>query len=491
MSNLIHDNPWLINQLLQSVADQDAKLAKRAQTVADPAAQQTADALRSLLTNLGDQLSPAARNSIDHTGVAQLSSTHMESMGDFVQWLLSNNTKIGGTQIVYAGNVAQPGEDYGYYKIEPGTEIVVPVARPDRSVVAYWINAEALKRYLISLQADIKLKNNPMFQVQLLKLVQDANKQLDVGMSETHQEELPITTEVDVVPPTLDMASWGQPGTKPLSLNDLKSAQSLNAWLGTNGITVKDKQGKPVVIGDQAWYDENLGNTAIQVLAKRALAMQSRATPETKKTVDAYVAAILSIAKSVGSDLTHLNQPNASNNSSQSSGSASGGNASTITPEAIAEIMPFNSNQIDFEAIKLFIDKYAEWLQANANQPQVAEHAQKIFAMRDTVLNSMRMAEDVLSGAGAPILIGNISLPQFKLLSRAPNDDRLLASYLYTIISQAGSIYADFVRMYSQGGRDAHEVNQQIAPGGPQSRNISSISNILSQIQDEINAKRH
>src|SRR5271166_2560869 len=186
-SKLIHDNPWLVNQLLQAVADEESKFLKKAQTVADPMAQQTADALRSLLTNLGDQLAPAARNSIDHSGTAELSSTHMESMGDFVQWLLGNNTKIGGTQIVYAGNVAQPGEDYGYYKIEPGTEIVVPLSRPDRSVVAYWINADALKRYLVSLQSDIKLQNNTMFQVQLLKLVQDANKQLDAGINEKYE----------------------------------------------------------------------------------------------------------------------------------------------------------------------------------------------------------------------------------------------------------------------------------------------------------------
>ena len=130
---LIHDNPWLIEQLLKSVA-QETTLPP-----ADPnAQQQVADALRALLGNLRNQHESRflTRNVIEHGAgnvSTDLGSQHMSSMGDLVEWLSANQTKLGGAQLVYPGNVSRPNEDYGYYKIEPGTKIVVEAAPPNFS----------------------------------------------------------------------------------------------------------------------------------------------------------------------------------------------------------------------------------------------------------------------------------------------------------------------------------------------------------------------
>ena len=142
-------------------------------------------------------------------------------MGDLVEWLSANQTKLGGAQLVYPGNVSRPNEDYGYHKIEPGTKIVVEAAPPNsarptlpnRAEVGYWINTNALKNYLVSLQTDIKLKNNVTFQVQRRNLIRFANEHLDMGLSEQYKENvseiLPDETPVDTVPNPVDPTDLG------------------------------------------------------------------------------------------------------------------------------------------------------------------------------------------------------------------------------------------------------------------------------------------
>ena len=153
---LIKDNPWLISQLLQSVADEESKreLLKKGQVT--PENKASAEGLKAMLVNLRNQITPSKPdpNRVGQVDSAlSLSSNHMDSMGDMVTWLATNKVTMGDQIIVYPGNIARPSEEYGYFKIEPGTEIIIPLAKQDRNVVAYWINPTALKGYLMSLQA--------------------------------------------------------------------------------------------------------------------------------------------------------------------------------------------------------------------------------------------------------------------------------------------------------------------------------------------------
>lgn len=472
MSSIFDSN--LINELLKA-AELDSALSKKAQV--DPAAKQKSDALRLLLTNLRNQLTPLREGpeQVAHsTGVADLSSHNMDSMGDFVEWLAKHGTRVGGTIVVYPGNVDRPSEDYGFYKIEPGTEIVVPLAKPDRSGVAYWINPGSLKKYLVSLQSDPKLRNNTMFQVQLLKLVQDANKQLDLDVSEKYQAPevtLPDNTKVDTLPSTLVVGLW-EAGTIPLLLGDLKSLESLNAWFAKNNIAVKvnDKQ-QPMTIRDRG-FNQCAG---IQILFERASAFVSRATPETKAGAQAYLKQITQVAKQANCS---VNSSMSTETAGEGAGTEGAGSVNARALSGLATLRPFNSQRIDFREITTFLDKY----KAIANKPE-------INSLVDQVKNSIADANSKLQSPGVALQMDNLTTTQARLWVKDPARQVIpFMNDLYTIISVAGRVYLDFLtecRNYL-GDKVADSVEQQITSGGPQQTNIGTILRVRESLMSEI-----
>lgn len=470
---IIHENPWLIEQLL--AAAQAAAPPVPSALPLQQQQQEVADALHAVLNNLKEQLDPAAHNAVEHAGAADLASTHMESMGDFVHWLVSNGTKIGGAQIVYPGNVQRPSEDYGYYKIEPGTEIVVPLARPDRSVVAYWINADALKKYLISLQSDEKLRTNVMFQVQLLKLVQDANKQLDADISEKYEApEKPDNYPIDQVPRVL-VANDSKQGSELLTYGDLKSRESLTSWLTGHNIGLGSAQNTLATNPDK--FDLCGAVNVLYYRATRHLQLSARA--EDTERFKLYVARLQKLSSEMSCQLT--GQPG-QQGTNQSGDSASGGKAGPVDLGSIAGILPFNANYIDFRQILAFVDNYAAWAQAN-NRPEVT-------AAQKQVHDSVDQANRVLATPNMAIQISNLSGQRpnrntpssFEVLCKNANQAVLLANFLTSIVSIGGRLLQDFAVVYEHGygAGAARAVKQNISP---QQTNLADLRNILTHLQ--------
>ena len=91
------------------------------------------------------------------------------------------------------------------------------------------------------------------------------------------------------------------------------------------------------------------------------------------------------------------------------------------------------------------------------------------------------MANDYLNAPNAPIQIANNTIPKFQLLTKNANQAKLLANYLYTIISYAGRMYQDFATVFERGYGAAatRTIRQQIAPGGPQQSNIDDIAQMM------------
>ena len=471
--SFIYENSNLISELLKAATESETKLSKQGQV--DPAAQQNADALRMLLNNLRSQITPLKEGpeQVGHAaGVADLASRNMDSMGDFVEWLSKHGTRVGGAIVVYPGNVDRPSEDYGFYKIEPGTEIVVPLARPDRSVVAYWINPGALKKYLVSLQADPKLKSNTMFQVQLLKLIQDANRQLDLDVSEKYQAPevtLPDNTQVDMLPSTLIVGQWGT-GAVPLLIGNIRSLETLNAWFAKNNIAVQagEKQ-QPATIRDRN-FNQCAG---IQILFERASAFASRATPETKAGAQAYLKQITEIARQANCSVSSA--------TTTETGEGTGGAPGTVSNRALAglaALRPFNSQRIDFREITTFLDKY-----------KVIANKAEINSLVDQVKNSIADANSKLQSPGAALQMDNLTTTQARLWVKDPAHQAIpLMNNLYTIISVAGRVYLDFLTECKNhlGEQVADSVEQQITSGGPQQTNIGTILRVRESLMNEI-----
>jgi hypothetical protein len=468
---LIHDNPWLIEQLLKA-AQTPPPPPIEAPTVANQ--QQVVDALHALLGNLKKQITPSS-SGVQHgagDSSVDLAATHMESMGDFVAWLNSNKTIIDGVQIVYSGNAPRPSNDYGYYRVEPGTDTAVKIddksVRPtvaNKTDVRYWINTEALKKYLGTLQADPSLKKNTTFQLQLLHLVRFANEQLDVDINETYKEETP-DQEVDRLPQTLDMKQWAQPGTKALWLHDLKDINTLNAWFGSNPMTaVKVGNHPPQTMRDQHWNR----CAAVNVLSARARSLQNNAVPESKARATAYVTVIGAIAKSINCQIS----ANSDVWGDESRGSDENGEQSeaAMSSEQLAGLLPFNTNFIDFRPILTFVNSYA------AIRPQMSQLATQV---RDatTRINSM------LNAPGAPIQMQNLDGQRLGLLAKNAGWGPILVRNLYTLISISGRMYQDFMVFFAQnhGGMDGSAVRPLRQQIGVQQQNMNDLMRVINQL---------
>jgi hypothetical protein len=464
---LIHDNPWLVSQLLKSAIDEEErlKLYKKGQTAPNP---QVAGALKALLNSLRDQITPLKEgpNQVGHaSGGAELASGHMDSMGDLVEWMSANGTRIGGTTIVVPGTAERPSEDYGHYKIEPGTEIVVPLASPDRTTKAYWINPAVLKQYLVSLQSDPKLKNNVIFQVQLLKLVQDANKQLDLDVGETYQAPaLDDNQEVDRLPKTINLRQWVDPGsgTESLQYKDIKSLEAFNAWFGQNNRGYLLGQ-QPVTTNSENWNP----CVVINYLQGRVGHLLQRRTAQTGPIYQAYAKALTDLAG-------QANCP-AQPGGSQPGQEQQGGAGKPITPRALvglATLKPFNTQRIDFQEITTFLDRY---VQLKPSMEGLALQAK----------NAMQQANGVMNSPGAPFPVGNVTKQTLESRTRNP---QYLLQYLHNVIDTAGRVYMDFFNECQNALRDLQGgsgiiagVEEQIAAGGPYQYNLSTLERLQEQ----------
>lgn len=457
---LIHDNPWLVAQLLK--AAQEAAPTAPAPIPLQQQQQEVADALRALLQNL----KAPTTSGVQHAGdsAVDLSAPHMASMGDFIEWLDTNKTKIDGVQIVYPGNGTRPSDDYGYFRIEPGTKAAVNIddknvhpTLPNRNEVRYWINTDALKKYLATLQADPKLKNKPTFQLQLLNLVRFANEQLDVGMNEQYKEELPDTTVVDSVPNPLDPEHWEASGQTPLTIKDIKSSEALGDWVEHFKIAVRK--------GNQTISSNDPRNfklcDIVSALAQRAKGKMR--TSATKAATDAYLKMITQIGSQSGCDMSGVQtqqqqQPGAG-------GQGQPGDMNTLQELAGEQI--FDINSIDLDKIAIFADKYAGW----ANRPDINQ-------LRDQIHNSVAKAKQLMAAPGI-IQVTNMSRDEFRNLCKNGAAAKMLANTLTTVVSYGGRLVMDLANMIERGFRNgqaaARNLREQVAQGGPQQSNLTML----------------
>lgn len=485
---LIYDNPWLIEQLVQAGLDSENKFSKQGQATPAPAPEQPAVAgLKSILNSLRDQITPGSGpNDISHeTGGADVFSHNMDSMGDLVQWLASNGTKIGAQAIVYPGTQQRPSEEYGYFKIEPGTEIVVPIRSSDRTVVGYWINPTALKNYLVSLQADPKLKNNVMFQVQLLKLIQDANKQLDLDVSEQYkapEKVLPETSVLDSVPKDMNPQVWSNTGTVKLTAGDLKDATSFNAWLNTNSISI-------IVGGRGVGFNHpDYDRCAIlRILNQRAKFNADRSTSaDAKSFAAAYDQKVKAIAAEVKCDLGGQAQKpeNKPGNQNGQAGGLAAANPQVL--QQLSALRPFNSQYISFTEIEEFLNLYGQY----ANDANVAQMINKLQFSMQQFRADTQMGSDTIQ-------LYNLTTDQFKGMLKDPAKAYVAASTLYDVVFYGGQLYQRLVTSLQSMANDPERgkyidyraMQQQITPGGPQLTNVNQLNRLMYSLKQEWNRK--
>ena len=376
-----------------------------------------------------------------------------------------------GNRIVYPGNVQRPSEDYGYYKIEPGTEIVVPMARPDRNVVAYWINADVLKQYLQSLQADEKLRTNVVFQVQLLKLIQDANKQLDANISESYQApEKQDNYPLDQVPNPM-MADSSAAGNVLLTYGDLKTTESFNGWLQRSNMGVGSKEN---TLRDSDKFMRGGGHcNALKILYYRAIAhLRTSVRPEDTERFKIAMKELEKLAPLFQCNLKGGQSAQPGQEGDESQGGA------PMTLEELASMQVFNARFIDVRVIKQFVDNYAAWGAANKKS-----NAVRLKADFD---GAVSQGQTAVRNLMSPIMLSGVDRQQFtNLYTTNASYFTLAINHLASIVSSAQRALQDFIVVYSQNhggmaGSAAQNLNRQVAIA---QQNINDLMRIQSQPQ--------
>ena len=442
--SLIHNNPWLVERLLKTALEDDKKLSKKAQTDPDELKRQNIIALQQQIKALQDQLNPQAQvpsnpNEISTQGAgAALKMPDLQSLGSLVMFVDKNKITVGGKRIAYGSDDPEfktDDESYELYQLE-GSATLIPVRSGalDQAKLSFRINKDLLVKYLQSLQALSIKQKNPMLAAPLKSIIQEANEQLqtNVGKYQEPAEPLPENVEVDRLPRTLDLKSWGQDGQDAiLTTSDIASLQSLNAWFDKYKLSVQpSKGGNPVTIREQD-FDQCVG---IKVLAMRAQRNVQRSTSDkAKATATIYLRQMTAIATEAHCDLSQVGIQSGQQSAQQGTG------LSTEVLQELAQELPFNSQYINFQQIAKFVDKYASL----ANN-------QTVSAAADQVHKAIDMANEILATPDLNIQLNNVTTERFKLLTKNANQAKWLANYLYTLVSVAGRIYQDFVISYQQ-----------------------------------------
>lgn len=350
----------------------------------------------------------------------QLNSTSLESLGALVAWLVANKMTVGGKRIAYGLNEDPKNQEYVLYKLEPNAGLL---ERADRATIrqGFFVNKDLLTKFIVSRQAALSKKPNKMEQVQLNDLIADANKLLGANISPTYKEPevvLPDGTELDRVPKELDPKQWGQTGNVPLFVKDLKSADALNVWIKTNGIGLKDENGK--VVGSDDLQNFDLCGI-VNILSQRA---QAKGRGSQLPAAKAYVSYMAQIATQTKCETA---QPG------QQPGQGQQGTAAAF--QQFAALRPFNSNNLNFREIKKFTSSYAPW----SGRSDIKGMAQEVDKSIQSALSLMNVKSEIFM---LEQITGTSDLAPFKAMTKSPMP---LTDVLFGLVNAAGMMYQDFV----------------------------------------------
>lgn len=445
--SFIYDNDDLINQLLQSGAEFQLKFTKRGQAAVS--VEQGQKVLLDVLASLEKEAAGKESGEFYPTSNIDISSQNMDSMGDFLEWADTHGKKDVSVK-VNLDRSNRPGNNYSFVKVEPGTKIAVPLERPDNSPIAYWVSFQGLKRYLNALQGDESLKENVIFQVQLLKLIQFSNKNFDLDMGETYQKDY-SNTELDKTPPVLKNQD-SRDGNVPLTGNDLQSGDSFNTWLLNGGGT-----GTPIGVNtadfnlktDPDRFMQGKGHcSALTALYYRAVA-HMRSRPGYAETGKVYIQLLQKLAPTFGCTLGQQ-QPG----QGQQGQPGQPGQASVADVQHVVDSLPLELHQLDFSKIRSFFQQVAPLL---SNNPSVATTIQAAEQNMQGATNASKTQRN--PGGESLFQLGG-GYAAFSAYADSASTLSQIVRLLYNVLQSTRQVIAYF---FSQYGRMMQQEKQQDA----------------------------
>lgn len=397
--SFIYDDPKLISQLVKHALDFETKFTKEGQ-----AANQDLITLRALLDGLANELpgtkEPGAPSEISHEkGPAdpdpsdpKLTSINLEGLGALTDFLMQNKITVDGQRVAYDISQDPGSDDYQLYQLEPNAGLL-EVADRSQVTKGFFVNKDLLNKYIVSLQAQLHSKPNPVMDVQLRKIVQQANTQLDSGLSEKYkapETTLPATEVLTTFPDSLDPKFPTKDGNIQLTFGDISSAAGIKAWVNNNriSIAVPGREGGPLGINHPE-YDFCV--VAMTLYTKAQWLLRNKAgTPELEKKYGAFVKKMTEVAPTLqgpngqACNLTAAHATTQTPANQGGSGAGATGTAAQLRQSAsrAAAALPFAASDIDFDRIKRFFQLVAPLM---SNVPAVANNIQDVEQQMNAV----------------------------------------------------------------------------------------------------------
>lgn len=416
--SFIHDDKNLINELVKHGLDFETKFSKMGQVT--PPTNQAMVVLRSMLDSLADQLpgtkDPNAPSEISHEkgfaeGDPQLTSMNLEGLGALTDFLAVNKITVDGQRISYPMNEDPNSDDYQLYQLEPNAGLL-EVEDRSRVTKGFFVNKDLLNKYLVSLQAQLQAKPNPVMGVQLRKIIQQANTQLESGINEKYtpaevKVTLPATEVLATFPDTLDSKFYTKDGNKTLTYGDIANATAVKAWVNNNSISVlvPGREGGPLGIN----HPEFDFCVVVRTLyAKAQWLLRTKATtPELEKKYTAFVKKIEQVGPTLqGPDgracalVGATTTPTAPGKDKDKGQGAAGQQISQQAINNIMKALPFSIRDINFDRIDSFFGLLKQIMSNNGTAMQQIGEVEG--AMRRFSSTYMRQNERIIPLGMAP-----------------------------------------------------------------------------------------
>lgn len=367
--SFIYDDENLISQLLIQAIEFEKKLNKQAQVAPNAKTNVEFQNLLNLSDKLVDQLKSQFNPEPKDPNASDIKASSgngpkiadLNTLGNFLEYMVTNNVTVNNGRVVYAGSEEPPDK-----------KVWLPI-NAERSVLAiesidaegkrtqlhadYYVHKDLIQRYLVNLSSQIPKadeETQKLMKALLGGLMETVNRIFRTKLTPDYKppvEVFPDNTTLDNVPnPIIPTGA----GNVPLLVKDLKSIQTLNAWIEDHNMSLKDAKGNVMTI--QKNYDRC---AFINALHARATAMANSARPETQKAKEYYVKAMVQIASSVnctlgGGQSANQNAP-----------------AQKLSPQVMARIfttLPFIDGAIDFNRITTFFTLVEPLIPAVAGQ---------------------------------------------------------------------------------------------------------------------------
>jgi hypothetical protein len=288
-------------------------LNKKAQQAPAPIGNPT-EVAKKLVARLSREVSggeEAPNVTADSPTPVGLGMANLQNIGNLLQFLDTNQIKINGERVVYDQAESENLQEAEQNKLSP---VTINVSRDAESrkwnTADYYTNLPALIKYVGYLQNKAKDEDNKVLGVMVGKLIDQVNSvKPDSGLSRKPKSipgqvvnELPDNTVIDGFGnKVFDSKSMStDSGGAQLFAKDLKSRESLNAWMlaaPEAQVIIYDKDGKKSSV---KYSDEHADRCVIvNTLFKRAQnLLQSRATsPEDTKKYNFYINKIKEIGQ--------------------------------------------------------------------------------------------------------------------------------------------------------------------------------------------------